>query len=310
MVDGEVCCVCLEAVYPTSVFVLPCNHSVCGKCIYRLPGRIEKCNGKIISSESPLCPMCRAPLPQISDLPQYLYASAGRLLKRVNIITSYFKDESLILFFFSLLSFETSLLFCLSLSLFEAVHLPFASEKRRVLCSYARSQVHLIMNFASQIRSLGGSNGENSYHNMMTPLSILIVSILLCEGNTDNCRLEAEKLLKKHSLVNMTLEMRLDILLTMADSFVHAKEYHKAIEAIAPEVDTLQSLNGFSHIRGKAFKCLTRCHFELGEYSKALHFGNLCVNSDRHGGKPAWLCIASNNQHFYPNVTQGFCHQR
>ena len=75
------CCICLEQLSISNAFILPCNHFLCNKCIFELPGK-ELDNGDEIIEESPQCPLCRASMPMITDLLQYLYQMAAMFVQR------------------------------------------------------------------------------------------------------------------------------------------------------------------------------------------------------------------------------------
>ena len=106
------CSICLEELSITNAFILPCNHFLCNKCIFELPGK-ELDYGDEIIEECPQCPLCRANMPMISDLLQYLYQMSALFVQR-------------------------------------AYRLPPASEERLQCCTAAKNQTAKIQHFLKE----------------------------------------------------------------------------------------------------------------------------------------------------------------
>lgn len=104
------CCICLEELSISNAFILRCNHFICNKCIFELPGKEV---GEEYNEECPNCPLCRANMPKISDLLQYLYEMAAMFVQR-------------------------------------AYRLPQGSEERLQCCSAAKNQTAKMQHFLNQ----------------------------------------------------------------------------------------------------------------------------------------------------------------
>lgn len=113
--SDDVCSICLEELNGANMFALPCNHFLCGICIFQMPATIRSIDGEAIQ-EPPSCPQCRAALPSIENLVQYLYQSAVELLQRAN-------------------------------------RRPLSSDKY-LLCTFARAQYKLIESFIDKVANV------------------------------------------------------------------------------------------------------------------------------------------------------------
>ena len=181
----DVCSVCLEAFSVANVFALPCDHFICGVCVFKLPGRIYSDDDVTVAEEPPTCPLCRAPMPLIAHMLQYLYESAAGLLQRAN-------------------------------------RSPL-SEDKYLLCTFARSQCKSIELFLNEIQG-DSVISENNYQSFHLMFSLLDVGTLLCEGKADECIAVARQLLDANS-PPLTLDMKIDLLIDIGKGYILLSQF-------------------------------------------------------------------------------------
>ena len=116
-IDNDQCCICMDDLSIANAFILPCNHFLCNKCIFELPGKGIYEDDELVCEEPPSCPICRADMPKISDLFQYLYEMAALFLQR-------------------------------------AYELPLGSIERLDVCTIAKNQIEKIYSFFREDPSL------------------------------------------------------------------------------------------------------------------------------------------------------------
>ena len=197
--DEELCCVCLEnALTVDNSFFLPCNHFLCGECIYKLPEElrvVENEDGETLSetlNRRARCPLCRAELPRGESHMQYLYECAGQLLQRAN-------------------------------------RLPEGSEDRLILCAYSRSQSKLIDKFFLDLlaRETPSRYVKANYDRMKPLLEILEVDTRLCEGTAVACISKAQELLIDERFSDEKA-IRVGFHISIGESYIELKEFDKA----------------------------------------------------------------------------------
>ena len=190
LTDDDVCSICLERFNITNVFTLPCNHFLCGICIFELPGKINATEDGEFEEKPPTCPQCRAEMPPINNLLQYLYEKSVQMVQRLN-------------------------------------RCPLLSDKQ-LICTFVRNQYKLIDSYLNALESESDYKTINR-ESINFVWGLLDVDILLLEKKADECIIAANNVLEKNSSL-LDIEMKIQLYIQIGKSYILKSSYKDAFK--------------------------------------------------------------------------------